>query len=618
MTDPNNLLNHIIQLNGAYRSGESEVTDEQYDEALDQYRALVSPEEYASARRSLTEPGGDVTHPYMVGSLKKVKFGESQLLAWLKKSGCPSSVLAMSKIDGLSFVASYIDGVYIKSSTRGDGYTGQDITQKLCWILPSKLSRKITFDIRGELTLTGNDHIKLGFKNRRNGSIGLINRDNADVDELSLLRAYAYQIKSGHMANAPVYDQLVELLELGFSTPEFVPALDISLIPEADLEGRLATLLTDLKEREPFSIDGLVLCSMDYIIEEEFLPEGMIAFKVNADAVQTTVTDIEWNISKNGLCKPVVLLKSVEIDGTTVSRASGYNAQWLFDNGIGEGAIVGIIKSGDIIPKIIEIYTPAPVVFLGECPSCGTSLDKEGVDLVCNNDSCGAAGVKEVESLLMKLDVDGAKATTLENWGIRSLDDLLAWTPDQSYKSQTNLYSELVAKVFNAPGDRIFAAMLFDGFGRKMIGRLIEFYGSRMEATCAVSEVASDETSEGFALPEGFTSWNITKAAPSWERNLEMLGKICTDPRYTEPAVEVKLTGGVLEGKSFLFTGTISMPRKQAEALVTGNGGTIASGVSKTLSCLVAGDSAGSKLEKARKLGVSVLTEQEFKALVAA
>lgn len=610
----------ILKMNETYRAGKPEVSDEKYDDTVAQYRSMVSPGEYASLLRLLTEPGGDVVHTYLVGSLKKVKFGENQLLAWVKKIGCAPSILllAMSKIDGMSVVATYVDGVFVKGASRGDGLRGIDISEKLIHILPQKLPRKVTFDIRGELTLTGDDHIKLGFKNRRNGTIGLINRDNATIDEIRHIKAFAYQIKSGHMANAPVYKQLMELLALGFSTPEFVPAIDAGLIPEDQLEERFATILTDLKRVEPYSIDGLVLCSMDYCVEDEFLPSGMVAFKVNSDAVQTVVTGIEWNISKNGLCKPVVLVKAVEIDGTTVSRATGYNAQWLIENGAGEGASVGIIKSGEIIPKIVEVYKTAWVEFPKVCPSCETLLDRSGVDLVCNGESCGAAGVKEVESFLTKLGVDGVKATTLENWGIRSLDDLLVWLPDLNYKSQTNLYSELMNKVFNAPADQLFAAMLFDGFGRKMIGKLVEFYGTRFEATSAVRAVAADETKEGFCLPEGFTSWNISKAAPSWERNLEMLGKICADPRYTEPAAEVKQTGGALDGKSFLFTGTISMPRKQAEALVADNGGTIASGVSKTLSYLVAGESAGSKLDKARKLGISVLTELEFKVMVAA
>lgn len=612
----NQLKNTILSLNNAYRAGNPETSDEQYDRKLEQYRSLVNPSEYASLLRLLTEPGGDVVHSYLVGSLKKVKFGENQLIAWVKKCGLAPSLLAMSKIDGASFVATYIDGALVKGSSRGDGYSGQDLTEKLLYILPTTLPRKVTFDIRGELTLTGEDHIKLGFKNRRNGTCGLINRDNAKTEDIRLIKAFAYQIKSGYKADAPVYEQLTELMSLGFATPEFVPSIDTNLIPDAELEEHLASLMADLKNREPYSIDGLVLCAMDYCIEDAFLPDGMIAFKVNADAVQTTVSDIEWNISKNGLCKPVVLIKPVEIDGSTVSRVTGYNAQWLLDNGIGAGALVGVIKSGEIIPKIIEVYRTAPVVLLGECPSCGTSLDKIGVDLVCTNDFCGAAGVKEVESFLVKLDIDGVKATTLENWGIRSLDDLLGWSPDRNFKSQTNLYSELAIKVFNAPADRLFAAMLFDGFGRKSVSKLIEFYGCRMAATGAVRLAAQGSDVK---MPEGFGMTSMAKAAPSWDRNLEMLGRICADPRYTEPVDgEKAAVGGKLEGKTFLFTGTISMPRKQAEALVTGNGGSIASGVSKTLSFLIAGEAAGSKLDKARKLGVAILTEMEFKGMVAA
>lgn len=620
-TDHTPLMLQICHLNDSYRAGKPEVSDEQYDSLLEQLQGMMPVDEYAFFLRQLTEPGGEVKHPYVVGSLKKVKFGEGQLEAWLTKQAGSTALtdyvlLCMPKIDGLSFVARYINGVLSTGATRGDGYFGKDISNKLTWILPAKLAKPVTLDVRGELSLTGNDHKDLGFKNRRNGSVGIINRDDARIEDLQTIKAYACQIKSGHMADATICEQLVELKSLGFLIPEFTLINTLDIENMSQVEETLAGLLTNWKENTPYSIDGLVICGVNYTLEDEFLPDGMVAFKVNQDAVQTKVTGIEWNVSKNGLVKPVVLVEPKEIDGTTVSRVTGYNAQWLLDSGIGEGASVGIIKSGEIIPKIVEVYQTAPVVFLGECPSCGTSLNMTGVDLCCDNEDCGAAGVKTVESFLSKLDIEGAKATTLENLGIRSMDDLLSWQPDTKYKSQTSLYDEILKKVFNAPADRLFAAMLFDGFGRKMIGKLIDFYGSRWEATCAVRAVANNETREGFCLPEGFTSYNITKAAPSWEVNLELVGRICSDPRYTEPAEVEKSTGGKLEGKSFLFTGTLSMPRKQAEKLVVDNGGSIASSVGKNLTYLVAGEAAGSKLDKAKKLGVALLTEEEFKRMV--
>lgn len=614
--DVNSLKLQICQMNDSYRAGKPEVSDEQYDNLLTRLQRLIHTDDYALFLRTLTENGGEVKFPYIVGSLKKLKFGEEHLLPWIKKQHI-QLLLLMAKIDGLSFVARYISGILTTGCTRGDGYSGADISQKLVYILPQKLTKPVTLDVRGELTLTGNDHISLGFKNRRNGSIGIINRDDALVEDIQMMKGYAYQIKAGHMADAPIAEQLIELEALGFSIPE-VRILTLSdEDPAGKIEETLAGILNSWKETAPYSIDGLVVCDANYHLENLFLPEGMVAFKVNQDAVQTVVTGIEWNVSKNGLVKPVVLVEPREIDGTTVSRVTGYNAQWLLDNGIGEGASIGIIKAGEIIPKTVEIYQPAPVVLLGECPSCGTSLDLKGVDLCCDNEACGAAGVKTVASFLSKLDIEGAKATTLENLGIRSMEDLLAWQPDPKYKSQVNLHDELLKKVFNAPADRLFAAMLFDGFGRKMIGKLFDFYGSRWEATCAVRAVSNNETREGFRLPEGFTSYNISKVAPSWEANLEILGRICADSRYTEPKEERRPIGGKLVGKSFLFTGTLSMPRKQAEKLVTDNGGSIASGVSKTLTYLVTGEAAGSKLDKANKLGVTVLTEEEFKGMAA-
>jgi len=607
----------ITHYNTLYRAGQPQVSDEQYDNLLTEYRNSVSLDEYEAFAQTLTEAGGDVKHPYAVGSLKKVKFGEAQLMPWLLKYGT-GKVLVQAKIDGLSYTAKYINGILNLGATRGDGYTGKDITRKLRLILPNQLPEPVTMDVRGEITLTGDDHVKLGFKNRRNGSVGLINREEAADADVACLKGFACQIRSGHFADKPVSTQLEELKRLGFTTSEYAFAEVKTAWASDKAEEYFAGWLSGVKERVNYDVDGLVLCAQNYVLEDVFYPTGMVAFKVNQDAVQTTVLGLEWNVSKNGLAKPVVLIDPVEIDGTTVSRVTGYNAQWLLDNGVGEGALVGVIKSGEIIPKIIETYEPAHVVLLEECPSCGMSLTMSGVDLVCTNEYCGAKGVKEVESFLVKLGVDGAKAATLENFGIVTMDDLLTWRPDMNYKSQTNLYAELEGKLFNRAADELFAAMLFDGFGRKMVNRLIEFYGTRFEATGAIRYMASGNAPEGFSQPEGFTSWNMSKVADSWERNLEFLGKIVADPRWKEPEVkESAAKGNALEGKSFLFTGTLSMPRKQAEGLVMDNGGTVASGVSKNLAYLVAGEAAGSKLDKAKKLGVTVLTEQEFAEMFA-
>ena len=523
----------------------------------------------------------------------------------------------MAKIDGLSFVARYVNGLLVRGATRGDGVTGKDITRKLALILPNRLAEPVTFDIRGEITLTGDDHLRLGFKNRRNGSVGLINRENVEESAVRCLRGFACQIKSGHFADAPVYEQLMELIRLGFKTTDFMSGVAVRLFPADKVEEHMAGIMAQMKESAVYDIDGLVVCDMEYCLEDAFLPDGMVAFKVNQSAISTVVTGIEWNVSKSGLLKPVVLVEPKDIDGTTVSRVTGYNAQWLLDNCVGEGAIVGIIKSGEIIPKIIEVYKESLVLLPGECPSCGTALNMAGVDLVCPNEFCSAAGSKEIESFLVKIGVDGVRDATLQSWGVNSFDDLLAFKADARYKSQTNLVKELEAKVFTAPADKLFAAMLFDGFGRKSVAKLIEFYGTRWEATLAVRAVADGREVN---IPEGFGVVSMTKVAASWERNLETLGKIVVDARYSEPVEEERrvAVGGSLSGKSFLFTGTISMPRKQAEAIVTDNGGTIASGVSKNLAFLVAGGAAGSKLDKAVKMGVAVLTEEEFLAMAEA
>lgn len=614
--DTNSLETSIRIHNSAYRNGTPFIGDEEYDQLLSQHRSVVGILPHETFLRMLTEVGGDVAHKFVIGSLRKAKHATEDLYKYLISIEF-QPIFCTEKIDGMSFVATYINGIFTSGASRGDGFTGINLTDKLIHILPTKINTTGVFTLRGELTLTGDNHIRLGFKNRRNGTIGLIGRDNISTDELKMVKAITYRILEGDGSARSIQEQLKTLEELGFSVPSNIILYPMSTPNPGEAIGdMLCTFLTTNRSKAIYNIDGVVVCPLNYAGEDVFLPEKMIAYKINQDAVQATVVGIEWNISKQRLLKPVVLVTPTEIDGTTVSRVTSYNAQWVLDNGIGEVSVVGIVKSGEIIPKIVDIYKTTPVVLPDECPSCGTILGKTGVDLICTNKHCSAAGVKEVESFLMKMNVDGAKATTIENLGIKSIDDLLDWTPDKQYKSQNSLYEELSTKIFNAPAVKLFTAMRFDGFGRKMVNKLLDHYGSYQAATVAVKEVATSKTRKEFSLPEGFTSWNITKAAPSWESNLIMLDKICTDPRYQAP--EEKVLNDNLAGKSFLFTGTLTTPRKQAEALVLNNGGVIASSVSKNLSYLIAGDSAGSKLDKANKLGVTVLSEVEFKNMVSA
>jgi DNA ligase (NAD+) len=254
------------------------------------------------------------------------------------------------------------------------------------------------------------------------------------------------------------------------------------------------------------------------------------------------------------------------------------------------------------------------------CPSCGGQLQWKSVDLVCNNIHCGEKLVKEVASFLIKNGVENATDTSLSNWGIVNFDDLLAFRSDGS-KNQNNFLVEL-NKIFTKPKEELFSNMSFDGAGSTNINKLLDFYGEGdLELTTRVLYVnVTDLFFDLVGFPEGIGQKVIDKIKSDWRKNLEILNKVMKDSRYAPIAkVAAAVASGNLVGKSFLLTGTLTEGKKAIEKLITDNGGTIASSVSKTLSFLVcAPDSWGSssKYVKADKLGVKILTEDELKGMI--
>lgn len=248
------------------------------------------------------------------------------------------------------------------------------------------------------------------------------------------------------------------------------------------------------------------------------------------------------------------------------------------------------------------------------CPSCGFTLVWVGVDLVCKNDSCGSKQFKSLASFLIKCGVEGVTETSLENWNISSVPELLKWSPDPTSKNHQKFAFELLNKVFTKPKEELFACMTFNGAGETNVTKLIEHYGNgKVETASRVLYFKKEYDT----FPEGIGQKVIDKIEGDWVKNLYLLKAIMDDFRYN-PVVKpiAAVASGNLSGKSFLITGTLTEKRNVVENKIKAAGGTIAGSVSKNLDYLVVGSDAGSKLEKAQKLGVKILTEDELKGMI--
>lgn len=342
------LQKQIRLANAAYRSGDSIITDEEYDALLDKLEDAMGMIEYECFKRSLTESKGTVENSYVLGSLSKFKYEESDKLhKWINEQNI-DKIFVSDKIDGASFYAEYRNGKLTLLSSRGDGDTGTDWTDKATYLnIPLVINHAEPLDVRGELTLIGDSYLQLGFKMKRTGTVGIMNAKDIEQTKLCKIHAIAYEVLNG---NHNIKTQFDILKGFGFRTPEYA-----TFVPDGDVHERIKDYYQARKAVSDYDMDGMVLSDVSYVPENTFFPKGKVAFKINSTGVKTTVKGIEWNISKGGLMKPVVLVEAIEIDGSTVQRATGFNAKYIQDNQIGVGTTVYIIKSGEIIPKIIKV-----------------------------------------------------------------------------------------------------------------------------------------------------------------------------------------------------------------------------------------------------------------------
>lgn len=605
-----NLKEQIIKSNEAYRKGNPIISDEEYDILLSKLEDKINFIEFESFKKTLMEESGEYKHLYIMGSLNKIRYGENELNKWINKHKV-KAIIASEKLDGCSFTARYVDGKFYDGASRGDGVTGTDWTEKLKYILPQTIEAKDTLIIRGELMLCGDSHIKLGYKNQRNGVTGIMGEDAIVPEKLKEVRAFVYDVLNCDYKPLLIFKGLEDL----FDVPNFK-----RIIVKDTIEEDLKEQLELWKSNADYLMDGLVISTDDYINENVYHPEKKIAFKVNSEGVRTKVIGVEWNISKTGAFKPVVLLEPIEIDGTTVSRATGYNYAYIVENMIGEGAEVAIIKSGEIIPKIINVFKDGTTIIPQRCPSCKSAFEFKGVDLVCPNEHCSGVMVKKVAAFLRNCGVEDITEKSLIKFGINTFEDLINWEPDPKYKSETKLYDALDKFVFTKSKMELFTKFVFDGAAEKTITKIYEHWKISNDShfnflmNKTFDQMIVECCTHGF--PEGVGEKTLAKIYGDWMTNKLYVEYFAMDKRYNPKKEEVKqIIESNITGKTFCITGTLTKPRKYFEELIINNGGIISS-VSGKLNYLVVGADAGSKLDKAKKLGINILSEEELINLI--
>lgn len=598
----------IVAANAAYRSGTPVMSDQAFDDLCDEYQKLVSKDDWNTFRDSLHEVKGKVKHPFIMGSLDKLKFEEPTEVEKFFKTYSKNALNVSAKVDGISCRLHYEGGKLVSASTRGDGFYGEDLTDKIKHVkfIPTEVDMmKLVaseVDVRGELVILKDDFAKMsGFANPRNAVAGLMGRKDWKAEDIKNVSFIAYTILGDGFTKSC---QFKTLSLWGFK-----------IAWNTEIERPYSKIVDELFElasqKFDYETDGLVLADSEYTNEDKYRPDACKAFKINQLVAETTVVDVIFEgPSKNGSFVPVAVLDPVELGGATISRCSLYNLDFISKIGIKYGSRVKLMRSGDVIPKIVEVMPSsnklADINAPDECPVCGSKLVLDGVNMKCCNDACSDKLLHQTAAFIKQLGVKSASEASLKKFGISCIADLVKFHADPKYKSEKKLESELLSKVFSRSKTALLAAMPFEDLGETLINKIVDFYGyDNIEAG-----------KQYIGLPDGIGEITLQKFKDRILDNLKLVNMFINDSRYNHlEDTQVSVVSSQKNGMSVCFTGKLeTMSRSQASELAEANGFEVRGGVNKGLTYLVTNDpnSGSSKNKKAKELGTKVISEAEF------
>ncbi|MEJ8546720.1 NAD-dependent DNA ligase LigA [Brevibacillus borstelensis] len=552
------------------------------------------------------------------------------------------------KIDGLAISLHYEDGVFVKGATRGDGTTGEDITQNLRTIrsIPLRLSRPLTIEVRGEAFMPRTAFEKLNkereergealFANPRNSAAGSLRQLDPKIAASRQLDTFIYAIGDVQGVDVESHSEGLDLLEsLGFKVNK-----DRRTFDNIDDVIGFVNSWVEKRPQLAYDIDGMVIKVDSYAQQQELgftakSPRWAVAYKFPAEEAITVLKGIEVSVGRTGTVTPTAILEPVSLAGTTVKRASLHNEDMIREKGLLIGDHVMVKKAGDIIPEIVAVLperrdgSETPFAMPTHCPECGSELVRleEEVALRCINPMCPAQ-IREgiihfVSRQAMNIEGLGEKvvASLFEKDIIRSVADLyylhqqrdvLLGLERMGEKSVDNLLAAIETSKENS-----LERLLF-GLGIRLVGakaaRVLAEHFGEMDGIMAANE--EDLTVIDEIGPKMASSIVGYFRQPQAQAVIERLKAAGVNMSYKGIRVE---TGAdlPLSGKTVVLTGTLAtMTRQEAEEAIARLGGKVTGSVSKKTDLVIAGEKAGSKLEKAEKLGVPVMDEAGFRELL--
>ena len=643
-----NELTKIIEYhnNLYYNNDEPEISDYEYDMLLRELENLEA--EYPELKRpdsptnrvggSAGEKFSPVTHAVPMESLHD-SFSHDELRDFdrrVREAAGSVKYVVEPKFDGLSVSCEYRNGVFTRGSTRGDGTTGEDVTDNLMTIksLPKRLKNAPEFiEVRGEVYMSfesfnalvkrQEENEEKPAKNPRNAAAGSLRQKNSKITAERQLDIFVFNIQQLEGAQVSSHSQSLEYLkQLGFPTSFHKTFTDIEdVISEIERIG-------EHRGEYDYAIDGAVV-KVDDFSQRELLgstakyPRWAEAYKYPPEEQPTMLLQIEINVGRTGVLTPVGVFEPVLLAGTTVSRATLHNSDFIAEKGVNVGDTVIIRKAGEIIPEVLSVAQKGenaePFTFPKVCPSCGSPVSRDDEAAIrCTNTDCPAQLMRHLIHFVSRdaMDIDGLGPAVLEQLVgenlIKSPADLYRLEASQlislermAEKSANNLVAAVEKSKENELYRLVFALGIRN-IGLKAAKLICENF--------ATIDDIMNASAEDFEKIEGFGSVMAQSVQGYFalESTRELIDELKQLGLKMKPS-EQKPKGGLFEGKTFVLTGTLpNMKRSEAAKLIEAHGGKTSSSVSKKTSFVVAGEEAGSKLTKAQSLGIIILSEQEL------
>jgi len=634
-----------------YLKNSPRITDKEFDQLFQRLKKLEekypnlaspdSPTKTVGSDLDLQSDFSKFTHRIPVLSLENT-YNISELWEWISKTGVDEIYSVEWKIDGATVVLYYEMGILTNGVTRGTGGIGDDITENIKTIeaIPHQISERRNLIIRGEVFMTYEDFEEFNelyggrYANPRNLASGSLKHKYASEVARRPLRIFTYDAYFPDGRGEFTTNQ---------KCLEYLNTLGFPVVPDTVFEkgSNIPIAIENFKKQKeslPFPVDGLVikvneLSKRDLLGETSHSPRWAKAFKFDALTKETTIEDISVQVGRTGKITPRARIKPIELAGTSVTYATLHNQDYIEELGIGIGAKVRVSKRGEIIPAVEEVVEQGPHGIFRiptHCPGCGTQLKKidDSVDLFCTNPSCPerikqgllffchkkqmnieGLGEKQIEiffdkglvtniSDLYRLKEHRDEILKLDGFGEKSVTQLLKSIEQSKLK---NLRSILPALGLNEIGHKVTEILIDSGY--RSIDSLIEL-AKQKEAFHLLNEIHGIGPKTAEAIVQQLTNPKILQL-------LEELKELGLNFNASEVEKSESL---IFSNQTWCVTGSFEkfQPRERALEIIVRHGGRKVSTVSSKTTHLLYGEGAGSKLDKARSLGVKLVSEKEF------